>query len=161
MSDGIGIKNKKKVFDDLRDTIEKLLLGPGEKKEKLRTVCELLSEKIEYYDWVGFYLTNGNKRELILGPYVGEVTEHTKIRFGEGICGLAAEKERTIIVQDVSRETNYLSCAPEVKSELVVPIFRSGKVIGEIDIDSHLLSPFSWEDRDFLEYLGSIMVDMI
>ncbi|MBE0520488.1 GAF domain-containing protein [Candidatus Bathyarchaeota archaeon] len=55
------------------------------------------------------------------------------------------------MVQDVSKETNYLSCSPNVKSEIVIPIFKNGEIVGELDIDSHTPSPFTDEDREFLE----------
>lgn len=80
-----------------------------------------------------------------------------RIHFGEGICGQAAERKETFIVQDVSKETNYLSCSLKVKSEMVVPIFKNGKVVGELDIDSHTLSPFTSDDREFLENVCSIV----
>ena len=90
-------------------------------------------------------------RELVLGPYVGESTDHTRIAFGEGICGQAAEREETFVIQDVSKEDNYLSCSFAVKSEIVVPVFKDGQIVGELDIDSHTASPFTPEDREYLE----------
>ena len=87
---------------------------------------------------------------------MGASTEHAHITWGQGICGQAAETEHTFIVQDVTQETNYLSCSPTVKSEIVVPIFKDARVIGELDIDSHHLSPFTSEDRAFLEQVAQI-----
>ena len=96
-------------------------------------------------------LLTKRKKELLLGPFEGEPTEHVKISFSRGICGKAAEIKKTFVVQDVSKETNYLSCSPKVKSEIVVPIFKNGKIAGELDIDSHTPSPFTDEDKAFLE----------
>ena len=92
-----------------------------------------------------------NKRELVLGPYVGAPTGHVRIPFGKGVCGQAAERKDTIIIQDVSKEDNYLSCSTEVQSEIVVPIFKDGELIGEIDIDSHEVASFSEDDISFLK----------
>ena len=91
---------------------------------------------------------------VLLGPFVGAPTEHVRIPFGKGICGQAAAVRETVIIQDVSKVSNYLSCAPDVRSEIVVPIFDAeGLIAGELDIDSHELAPFSFHDREFLEYI--------
>jgi GAF domain-containing protein len=140
------------MFAPLLDKIRKIIEEPADTNDKLLAICRLLGNKFSHYDWVGFYLVDkSGKRELVLGPFTGEPTEHVRIPLGKGICGQAAEKKVTIIVQDVSKEKNYLSCSPEVKAEIVVPIFKNGKVVGELDIDSHTLSPFTEEERKFLE----------
>jgi len=84
-----------------------------------------------------------------------------RIPFGRGICGQAAERKETFVVQDVSKETNYLSCSPEVKSEIVVPIMKDGRVLGELDIDSHSLAPFTDEDREFLENICRLISEKL
>jgi GAF domain-containing protein len=101
---------------------------------------------------VGFYLVDPDSpRELALGPFAGAPTEHVRIAFGRGICGQAAEREETFVVQDVSEQTNYLSCSVHVKSEIVLPVFKDGKLVGELDIDSHVVAPFIGADEAFLE----------
>jgi len=141
--------------------------GGGGRKErerdsKLLRICELLNEHVPYYDWVGFYLIDPEKEgELILGPYVGEPTDHTNISFGQGICGQAAEREETFVVQDVNQQDNYLSCSIKVKSEIVVPIFSGGKVVGEIDIDSHIIGPFTEKDSEFLEKVAVMVAPLV
>ncbi|HUU27406.1 MAG TPA: GAF domain-containing protein [archaeon] len=143
---------EKPLFESLIAEVKKLLASSLEPVKLLAEVCWLLKERVPYYDWVGFYLAGG-ERELVLGPYEGDPTEHVHIGFGRGICGQAAEKGETFLVQDVSAEENYLSCSPLVKAEIVVPIFKDGAIVGELDIDSHELAPFSPEDRAFLEEL--------
>ncbi len=126
--------------------------------EKLRAVCRLLRDAIPHYDWVGFYIVNPqNTQELVLGPYVGAPTEHVRIPFGRGICGQAAALAQTFIVQDVSRESNYLACSPDVRSEIVVPIWWEGEIIGELDIDSHALAPFTEADRELLDQVCALV----
>jgi len=143
---------KTRVFKKVSEKVPELLSGGAPQAEKLLAVCDMLNSLVPYYDWVGFYFIDQEKPdELVLGPYVGAPTEHTRIRFGKGICGQAAEKEETIVIQDVSKEDNYLACSISVKSEIVVPVFRDGNVVGELDVDSHALSPFTREDREFLE----------
>jgi GAF domain-containing protein len=137
-------------WNGLLSSIE-YIVGDDE-KYKLQRICDLLRSRVKHYDWVGFYLVDSEEeRMLILGPYSGEPTQHLKIPFGNGICGQAADTGRLFLIQDVSREENYLSCSTEVRSEIVLPIYRDGDIIGELDIDSHSLSPFKEEDNIFLE----------
>ena len=130
--------------------VEKIIDSKHERGEKLAAVSHLLKDEIPYYDWVGFYIADQSKKELILGPFVGEPTEHTRIAFGEGICGQAAAIKKPFVVQDVRKETNYLSCNVKVMSEIVFPIMKNGEVVGELDIDSHTLSPFTDTDNALL-----------
>ncbi len=138
-------------FREMIGKVEGILASPGTRDEKLMAICTLLEKAVEHYNWVVFYLVDGTKREMVLGPYVGEPTEHLRISFGEGVCGQAAEKGESLMVQDVSKETNYLSCSPTVRSEIVVPIFKKEQFVGELDIDSNIVSAFDREDKIFLE----------
>ncbi len=142
---------KKELFTELSGEIEEAF--EEEKIEVImRKICQILYESVPHYNWVGFYLTDSSKKdELVLGPFVGEPTEHVKIPFGRGICGQAAERRTTFVVQDVSKETNYLSCSPKVQSEIVVPIIVDGEIFGELDIDSHVLNCFDENDKFLLE----------
>jgi len=144
------------VFDKLLAELSKLVLGSLTLNETLAEICRMLKNNIPYYNWVGFYLVN-DERELVLGPFEGEPTEHTRIPFGVGICGQAAESKETFLVQDVSTQRNYLSCSRKVKAEIVVPILKDGQLVGELDIASHQVSPFSEHDREFLEEVCRIL----
>lgn len=119
----------------------------------LQAICNLLKQEVSYYDWVGFYFKNGDKEELKLAQFAGEPTDHTIIPFGKGICGQVALSNQNFVVQDVSSQDNYISCGWKVKSEIVIPIFVNTKNIGQIDIDSHSVNPFSKDDEDLLEYI--------
>ncbi|MFO7791677.1 MAG: GAF domain-containing protein [Candidatus Saliniplasma sp.] len=144
---------------NILEKVEKVLKRDIGKDQKLKDICGLLVDDVEHYDWVGFYLVKEGR--LVLGPYVGEPTEHTDIYFGEGICGQAASREESFTVQDVSDEDNYLSCSPKVKSEIVVPIFKDGEVVGELDIDSHEESPFTDEDEKLLEEICEEVAEIL
>jgi len=149
------------MFSFLLNRVREIVKEPSETDGKLLAICKLLVANVPHYDWVGFYLVDqSGKRDLVLGPFVGEPTEHVRIPFGKGICGQAAERGATITIQDVSKETNYLSCSPKVRSEMVVPIFKNEEIVGELDIDSHTLSPFTEEDRKFLENICEIMLEL-
>jgi len=130
-------------------------------ENRLQKVCEILDQEYEYFNWTGFYFRNGDKEELILGPYVGAATDHTVIPFGKGICGQVAVSNETFVVPDVWQQDNYLACSLETKAEIVVPIIKDGKNIGQIDIDSHHLDPFTAEDRALLEWLCGELANIL
>lgn len=126
-----------------------------------REACEravrTLRERVPHYSWVGIYLLEGE--ELVLGPWDGPAaTEHVRIPVGQGICGLAAQKKRTVIVDDVNQDPRYLACFPSTRSEIVVPIMTSrGRVLGEIDIDSDELAAFGPDDKALLEKIAETL----
>ena len=122
-------------------------------EEKLKKICVLLDQEISHYNWTGFYFRNGDKDELILGPYVGAETDHTVIPYGKGICGQVAISGETFEVPDVNAQDNYLSCSIDTKAEIVVPSFKNGENIGQIDIDSHSIDPFTEDDKEMLNWL--------
>lgn len=133
--------------------------------EKLQQICDLLKKNVPHFHWVGFYFVHRGKKELKLAQFAGKPTEHTIISFGKGICGQVAMSNENFVVQDVAEQDNYISCGMEVKSEIVVPIFQNDKNIGQIDIDSHDLAPFTKEDETLLEFVckevATINLDII
>ena len=140
-------------IDLLKKNIVQIIENSHSSTNALQEICDFLNHSISYYDWVGFYFKNGDKNELKLGPFSGEPTEHTIIPFGKGICGQVAVSNKNFVVQDVSEQDNYISCGWKVKSEIVIPIFKDGKNIGQIDIDSHTINPFSKNDELLLEFI--------
>lgn len=140
-------------FDDLKPKITVLVKESTATEDTLLNLCTLLKSEVSYYDWVGFYFKNGDKKELKLGPYAGAPTDHTIIPFGKGICGQVAVSNQNFVVPDVKAQDNYIACSISVKSEIVVPIFVDGKNVGQIDIDSNTLDPFTKNDEDFLEFV--------
>jgi len=150
------------LYGLLTQKVGEILSGDLDGRDKLKAICRLLKDKVSYIDWVGFYSVDKEKRrELVLGTFEGEPTEHVRIPFGKGICGQAASLKKTFVVQDVSKETNYLSCSSKVKSEIVIPIFRKRKLVGELDIDSHVASPFTAEDENFLRKIAEMVSDLL
>ena len=125
--------------------------------ECLIKICVYLNKNIEGYDWVGFYFNNLKKKELNLIAFSGVPTNHTKIPFGKGICGQSALSNNSVIVDDVSKESNYISCNLNVKSEIVVPLFKKENNIGQIDIDSNNLKQFSSKDLEFLKKINQMI----
>jgi len=114
-----------------------------------QTAVDLLKARLPHYTWVGIYLMEGD--ELVLGPFLGKPSPHTRIPLDSGICGAAASQRATIIVDDVNADPRYLACSLETKSEIVVPIMRGDDVLGEIDVDSDRPAAFGGDDRRLLE----------
>ncbi len=137
----------------LKTKILSILATSTSETEKLQSICDFLKQEISYYDWVGFYFKNGDKEELKLAEFSGEPTEHTIIPFGKGICGQVAVSNENFVVQDVSEQENYISCGWKIKSEIVIPIFKNEENIGQIDIDSHSVNPFTDLDEELLEFV--------
>jgi L-methionine (R)-S-oxide reductase len=121
--------------------------------EVRQKVVKLLNG-VPTYNWVGIYLVKGG--DLQLSAWSGPAaTVHKTIPIGKGVCGFAAKSGRTEIVSDVSKDTRYLECFANTRSEIVVPVVSDGRVVGEIDIDSDELNAHSSVDREFLEAVAS------
>ncbi len=148
-------QTKKMTFEELKPKVIEITKNTSNSRdEKLLKICELLEQNIKYYTWVGFYFANHQTQTLHLGPYVGSPTDHTVIPFGKGICGQVALSNQNFVVPDVAAQDNYIACSFTVKSEIVVPIFVNGVNIGQIDIDSNVLDPFTKADEVFLEFVN-------
>ncbi len=141
------------ALEPLKPKIARLISESTTLEDTLLAVCRLLKSQVPHYDWVGFYFKNGKKKELKLGPYAGAPTDHSIIPFGKGICGQVAVSNQNFVVPDVKAQDNYIACSISVKSEIVIPIFVSGENVGQIDIDSNTLDPFTPSDEEFLEFV--------
>ena len=144
------------TFTDLKPLVIKIATTENcSRDEKLLQICALLESNVVHYNWVGFYFANPTTQTLNLGPYVGAPTDHTVIPFGKGICGQVAVSNNNFVVPDVAAQDNYIACSFTVKSEIVVPLFVNGENIGQIDIDSNVLDPFTAADERFLEFVNN------
>jgi len=139
------LSNIKKIINDL------------DLNSSLESICNYLKKNIRGYDWVGFYFHDKLNKELELKAFSGLPTEHTKIPFGKGVCGQTAKSNKYIIVPDVSKEANYISCNINVKSEIVVPLFLNNINIGQIDIDSNYPNRFLKVDLEFLTNINELI----
>jgi GAF domain-containing protein len=123
-----------------------------------KSIAETIAAQLPAYNWTGFYwLDPEDAGTLVLGAFVGEPTPHVRIPVTQGICGAAVSTGETVVVDDVRADPRYLSCSLKTKSEIVVPIYARGKVVGEIDIDSHAPAAFTEIDRAFLEEAARIV----
>ncbi len=147
---------------EVQKEVERLNHAAGSVEDFMWEIVKLLHDRMLKYNWVGFYMleektVNGQPRMLVLGPFQGAMTPHTRIPLNQGICGAAASSGKTLVVDDVNADDRYLACSTETKSEIVVPVFVRGKVVGELDIDSHFPAAFGDQDRKLVEYCASLV----
>jgi L-methionine (R)-S-oxide reductase len=128
-------------------------------KSAMKQTVQLLKDAMPHYSWAGIYLLEGD--ELVLGPFLGKPSPHTRIPLGRGICGAAATEKRSIIVDDVNADARYLACSIDTKSEIVVPIMNGDAVLGEIDIDSDQIAAFGPSDRALLEQVAALLSEAL
>jgi GAF domain-containing protein len=144
---------------DLLVAIKSAVAASPNAKSAMTQAVQLLKDALPHYTWAGIYLIDGD--ELVLGPFLGKPSPHTRIPLGRGICGAAATEKATIVVDDVNADPRYLACSIETKSEIVVPIMNGAEVLGEIDIDSDRPAAFGQSDRDLLEQVAALLAEAL
>ena len=145
-------------YESIEQQIRRSLGGIADSATAMSRAVEALTA-IPHYTWVGIYQLSGD--ELVLGPFRGAPSPHTRIPLGRGICGAAATSKATIIVDDVTSDPRYLACSLETRSEIVVPVMRDGDVLAEIDIDSDTPSAFGPRDRALLETVAALLAEKL
>jgi len=147
-------------YQTLADEVTQLANSAHSAEHLMTMIVERLQDLLPHYNWVGFYMVeegDGAEPMLVLGPYVGAETPHKRISLHQGICGAAVSSAQTVVVDDVNSDPRYLACSIQTKSEIVAPIFVNGKVVGELDIDSHLPAAFTEDDRQLVEHCASLV----
>lgn len=151
MSENLIIKgdSKKELYDNLLPQIKALVEGENDMIANMANVAACLKGTFNFW-WVGFYRVIDE--ELVLGPFQGPLA-CTRIRKGKGVCGTAWQRAETVIVPDVDEFPGHIACSSLTKSEIVVPVFKDGKIIAVLDIDSERTANFDDVDKEFLEKL--------
>jgi L-methionine (R)-S-oxide reductase len=146
-------------IEEVRNEISAIAAQAASGADLMQTLVKLLHDRMLKYNWVGFYMLEAGAQPpmLALGAFNGAMTPHTRIPLNQGICGAAASSGQTIVIDDVTKDTRYLACSLETKSEIVVPIFVHGVVAGELDIDSHFPAAFAAEDRDLVQHCAALV----
>ena len=146
-------------IEEIRNEVMSLADASQSAQELMQKMAKLLHHRMLKYNWVGFYMLEPGAQPpvLVLGAFEGAMTPHTRIPLNQGICGAAASSGQTVVVDDVSRDTRYLACSLETKSEIVVPIFAHGHVVGELDIDSHFPAAFTSEHKDLVQHCAMLV----
>lgn len=138
--------------------IKSLLMKEDNLISNLSNFTAIIKDTFDKISWVGFYLFNGEK--LYLGPFQGKVA-CTNIEIGKGVCGTAARKRETIIVADVDMFPGHITCDSSSKSEIVIPLIQTGKLLGVLDIDGYELNSFGIIDKNYLEEICKFLCDEI
>lgn len=146
-------------IEELRDELTELAKASAGPDELMQSMVKALHERMLKYNWVGFYMLEPQAQPpvLVLGPFEGAMTPHTRIPLNQGICGAAASSGQTVVVDDVRSDPRYLACSLETKSEIVVPIFVHGEVVGELDIDSHFAAAFTPEHQELVQHCATLV----
>jgi L-methionine (R)-S-oxide reductase len=145
--------------EELRVLVTEMAQSSSTAHELMQKMAKLLHERMLKYNWVGFYLLEPEAQPpvLVLGAFEGAMTPHTRIPLNQGICGAAASSGHTVVIDDVRKDPRYLACSLETKSEIVVPVFVHGQVVGELDIDSHFPAAFTHEHQDLVQYCAALV----
>jgi GAF domain-containing protein len=146
-------------MEEVRNEVIELARSAPTANDLMQKMVRLLHERVLKYNWVGFYLLEPGAQPpmLVLGAFEGAMTPHTRIPLNQGICGAAASSGQTVVVDDVSKDPRYLACSLETKSEIVVPVFVHGQVVGELDIDSHFPAAFTAEHKDLVQHCALLV----
>jgi len=146
-------------IEEIRHEISSLADASFNAQQLMEKMVKLLHDRMLKYNWVGFYMLEPGAQPpvLVLGPFEGAMTPHTRIPLNQGICGAAASTGQTVVVDDVSRDPRYLACSLETKAEIVVPVFAHGRVVGELDIDSHFPAAFTSEHKDLVQHCAMLV----
>ncbi|GED71718.1 hypothetical protein BRE01_54200 [Brevibacillus reuszeri] len=140
--------DRKEGYELVIMQLQALVDGETNQIANLANASALLNQFLHGINWVGFYLTEGEG--LVLGPFQG-LPACVRIPFGKGVCGTAASKRETVLVEDVHLFPGHIACDAASESEIVVPIIKNDALIGVLDIDSPIKNRFDEVDQHYLE----------
>ena len=145
---------KKQKYKNIVNYLNKILLSdpPLSRIAKMSLISTVLYVEFEKWIFCGFYILK-NSGLLEIGPHQGKVIPCTHIQIGKGVCGTSAMKNKTIVVNDVSKYPNYISCDFKTKSEIVVPVRKNNDLKAVLDIDSDQPAFFTTQGADYLDRL--------
>ena len=154
--DKITQLSKQERYSIVLNQAEALMKDENNLIANLSNIVSLLKYSFDYYLWVGFYLYDEEKQNLVLGPFQGRIA-CTRIEIGKGVCGTAFKNRETLVINDVNKFPGHIFCDSSSKSEIVVPVFRNDKIVGVLDVDSAVYSSFDAIDRKYLNELSLII----
>ena len=153
---GMKQSEKESQYQLLLAQLDALLTDETNALANLSNASALLNQALPRSVFAGFYLYD--QSELILGPFQGGVS-CVHIALGKGVCGEAAQKQETIIVEDVHQHANYISCDSRAMSEIVVPMVKDGQLLGVLDLDSEIVADYDQLDQAYLEQFVSLLLE--
>jgi L-methionine (R)-S-oxide reductase len=147
-----------RLHEELLREFQEFALSAPTAKAVMEHISQRLHEKMARYNWVGFYLVDpADPGILLVGPFVGSFTPNARIPLDTGLCGAAATSGQVVVVQDVSKDSRYLSGSWMVKCEIVVPIFVKKKLVAELDIESYFANTFTQPEQNFVEACAGVV----
>jgi L-methionine (R)-S-oxide reductase len=148
------------VHRELLQELQKVAQTAPTVASLMEQIAKRLDEKMTRYNWVGFYLVDpADHGYLIVGPFAGSFTPNARIPLNTGLCGAAAASGQVVVVQDVSKDSRYLSGSSVVKSEIVVPLLMKRKLAAELDIESYFVDSFPKLEQEFVEACTNVVAD--
>jgi len=147
--------SKTEQYRALLPQIVGLIEGEDNMIANMANITAVLKSQFDFF-WIGFYLVDEHKDELVLGPFQGPVA-CTRIPIGKGVCGSAWAEQKTIIVPDVDAFPGHIACSGFSKSEIVLPLVRSGRVWAIMDVDSDVLNAFDETDAHYLSEISGLL----
>lgn len=151
-------EEKKSAYEIMIAQAEALFANEDNALANFANASALLNTTLPNSVFTGFYVMDNIKNELILGPFQGKVS-CVHIALGKGVCGQSAAENRTLIVEDVTKHTNYIACDSAARSEIVVPMVKDGKLVGVLDLDSHQVGDYDDVDQDYLEQFVKVLLE--
>lgn len=150
-------KEKTAFYQELTQQLRALIDGVPHKIANLANASALLYHALEQVNWAGFYLLEGET--LVLGPFQGKPA-CIEIPVGRGVCGTAVARREIVRVEDVHQFPGHIACDSASHSEIVLPLFAGGTVVGVLDIDSPVTHRFTEADeaglKDFVRVVETI-----
>lgn len=147
--------SKEEKYQSIIPQIKALVEGEDDLIANLANVCAALKEQFGWF-WVGFYLVKDD--ELVLGPFQGPVA-CARIKKGKGVCGASWQREEVLVVPNVDEFPGHIACASASKSEIVLPFYLHGQIVGVLDVDSEYLSHFDDVDSEYLKVILTLIHD--
>ena len=154
----IDAADKPTMYRDLASAVQGLVSGEPDAIANMANAAAVIFETLPDVNWVGFYRNIDG--ELVLGPFQGRPA-CIRIKFGEGVCGVAAQTRQLQRVEDVHAFPGHIACDSASNSEIVVPLIRNGELLGVLDIDSPKHARFSEEDEAGVVKLGEILARVL
>ena len=141
--------NKEKLYESTLKQVQSVIEPGNNLLSNMANLCALIQSQFQFH-WIGFYLVNGTRNELYLGPFQGPLA-CTNIPYGKGVCGTTWSKGETIVVDDVHQFPGHIACSSATNSEIVIPVKIDQKVVAVLDIDSAEFNSFDQTDQRYLE----------
>lgn len=146
------------MHEELLQEFQDFARSAATSKSVMESIAQRLHEKMTRYNWVGFYLVDpADSNILLVGPFAGSFTPNARIPLNTGLCGAAASRGQTVVVDDVSKDPRYLAGSPLVKCEIVVPIFVKNTLVAELDVESYFASTFTKGEQEFVEACAAVV----